>query len=294
MDKNIINKYCEIIENRYNEVLPFENTNYSSVTEAMRYSFLLGGKRIRPIILLEFYRICGGNNNGAVNFALALEMIHTYSLIHDDLPCMDDDDMRRGMPSNHIKYGEDIALLAGDGLLTHAFYTASLTKDIPADLCIKAINELSLLSGYKGMIGGQVIDLESENKDVSIEVIDELNLLKTGGLLRAAAKIGAILSGANDKIIELADDYGRYIGLAFQITDDILDCCGDESVLGKPVNSDEKNNKSTYVSVYGIDKCKKIVRDLTDKALDCLEKISCDSDIVFLKDLTVFLATRNH
>lgn len=292
MDNSRINSYCKIIEEEFEKILPLEASNYSTVTESMRYSFLLGGKRIRPVILMEFFRICGGEENKALPFALALEMIHTYSLIHDDLPCMDNDDMRRGKPSNHIKFGEDIALLAGDGLLTHAFYTASTVKGIPSERCLEAINILADLSGYRGMIGGQVIDLQSEEKSVPIEVIDELNLLKTGGLLRAAAKIGVVLAGASAEKVKFADDYGRYLGLAFQITDDILDTCGDAKLLGKPVKSDEKNSKSTYVAFYGVDKCKKIVAELTAQAIACLENF--DGDISFLKELTIELADRNH
>lgn len=292
MDNSVINNYIELIDKGFEHFLPNNKSNYSSVTESMRYSFLLGGKRIRPIILMEFFRICGGEGNKALPFALALEMIHTYSLIHDDLPCMDDDVLRRGKPSNHVVYGEDIALLSGDGLLTHAFYTASCAKDIPPQLCLQAINVLADLAGYRGMIGGQVIDLQSEGEQVPIEVIDELNLLKTGGLLRAAAKIGVILAGASPEKIKYADNYGKYLGLAFQITDDILDTCGDTALLGKPVKSDEKNNKSTYVAFYGVEKCKEIVADLTKKAIDCLEKI--DGDIAFLKELTIELSNRNH
>ncbi len=292
MNTAIINNYQDIIDKEFNNIMPDSFANYKTVVEAMRYSFLLGGKRIRPIILLEFFRICGGKDNNALPFAISLEMIHTYSLIHDDLPCMDNDDMRRGKPSNHKMFGEDMALLAGDGLLTEAFYMASQCKNIPADSVLRAIGELSLLSGYRGMVGGQVIDLESEGKNISADIIEELNLLKTGGLLRAAAKIGAILAGASEEKIFAADNYGKYLGLAFQIVDDILDYCGDEKLLGKPVNSDEKNNKSTFVSIYGIEKCREMVDEYTKLALDCLKSIG--GDTAFLEELTVYLANRNY
>ncbi len=290
MIKTILNNYNRLVEDTFNSYLPDINSNYKNLTDAMRYSFLLGGKRIRPALLMEFYKLCGGKDLNAVNFAVALEMIHTYSLIHDDLPCMDNDDMRRGKPSNHKVFGEDIALLAGDGLLTHAFYVASDTKNINGERVLNALKELSLLSGYKGMAGGQVIDLESEGKKVDIEVINQLNLLKTAGLLRAAAKIGVILAGGNDELIKAADDFGINLGLCFQIVDDILDFTSDTATLGKPTGSDLKNDKSTYLSLYGMDKCKEMVNDLTKKAIDCLDKF--DGEKTFLKELTLYLAER--
>ena len=279
-----------MVEDTFNSYLPDVNSNYKNLTDAMRYSFLLGGKRIRPALLMEFYKICGGKDLNAINFAVALEMIHTYSLIHDDLPCMDNDDMRRGKPSNHKVFGEDIALLAGDGLLTHAFYVASDTKIINNERVLNALKELSLLSGYKGMAGGQVIDLESEGKKVDIEIINELNLLKTAGLLRAAAKIGVILAGGSDELVKAADDFGINLGICFQIVDDMLDFTSDSVTLGKPTGSDLKNDKSTYLSLYGMDKCKEMVDHLTEKAIKSLEKF--DGDTAFLKELTLYLAER--
>ncbi|MBR2043724.1 MAG: polyprenyl synthetase family protein [Clostridia bacterium] len=258
----------------------------------MRYSLLLGGKRIRPALLLEFYKISGGKNDGALPFALAIELIHTYSLIHDDLPCMDNDDMRRGKPSNHKVFGEDIALLAGDGLLTLAFEVASKTKNISPERVVRAIGELSHFAGMNGMVGGQVIDLQSEGKKVDIKVIEELNLLKTGGLLRAAAKVGTILAGGDEKLIYAADRYGEATGLAFQIVDDILDITADSNILGKPVGSDEKNGKSTFVSHYGIERCRQIVDSLTESAINSLNEF--DGDTTFLKELTLYLARREH
>ena len=279
-----------MVEDTFNSYLPDVNSNYKNLTDAMRYSFLLGGKRIRPALLMEFYKICGGKDLNAINFAVALEMIHTYSLIHDDLPCMDNDDMRRGKPSNHKVFGEDIALLAGDGLLTHAFYVASDTKIINNERVLNALKELSLLSGYKGMAGGQVIDLESEGKKVDIEIINELNLLKTAGLLRAAAKIGVILAGGSDELVKAADDFVINLGICFQIVDDMLDFTSDSVTLGKPTGSDLKNDKSTYLSLYGMDKCKEMVDHLTEKAIKSLDKF--DGDTAFLKELTLYLAER--
>lgn len=290
MINTVLNNYNKQIEDTFNKYLPDVNSNYKNLTDAMRYSFLLGGKRIRPALLMQFYKICSGTDDKAINFAVALEMIHTYSLIHDDLPCMDDDDMRRGKPSNHKVFGEDIALLAGDGLLTHAFYVAGDTKDISCERILAAIKELSLLSGYKGMAGGQVIDLESEGKKVDAKLINELNLLKTAGLLRAAAKIGVILAGGSDEQLAAADQYGINLGICFQIVDDILDFTSDAVTLGKPIGSDAKNHKSTYLSLYGMDKCKEMVNELTQKALEALDKF--DGDTTFLRELTMYLAQR--
>ena len=291
MIKTILSDYNKIIENAIDEFLPPAESNYKVLNEAMRYSLLLGGKRIRPALLLEFYKVCGGQGDNAVPFAVAIEMIHTYSLIHDDLPCMDNDDMRRGKLSNHKVFGEDIALLAGDGLLTHAFYTASKTDGIPAERVVKAINELAYFAGCYGMVGGQVIDLKSEGKSIDAALIEELNLLKTGGLLRASAKIGAILAGADNDKIKAADNFSVNIGLAFQIVDDILDSCGDSSALGKPTGSDEKNGKSTFVALYGVEKCREMVTELTDNALVCLEAFEGDTE--FLKGLAMYLAERD-
>ena len=292
MINKILSDYNKKIEEAIDLYLPDTESRYKTVSDAMRYSILLGGKRIRPVMLLEFFKASGGEGDSALPFAVALEMIHTYSLIHDDLPCMDNDDFRRGKPSNHKVYGEDMALLAGDGLLTHAFYVASTTENIPAQRIVTAIKELSAFAGYKGMVGGQVIDLESEGKKVDESVIEELNLLKTSGLLRASAKIGAILAGANDELVKAADDYGKALGLAFQIVDDILDTCGNESALGKPIGSDERNKKSTFVSLYGIDECRQKVNELTNEALNCLNAFKGDTKV--LKELTLYLAKREY
>lgn len=292
MINKVLKEYNRKIEDAAEVFLPDKDSRYKILTDSMRYSLLLGGKRIRPALLLEFYKANGGEGDNAVPFALALEMIHTYSLIHDDLPCMDNDDMRRGKPSNHKVYGEDTALLAGDGLLTLAFGVAASTKGIPAERVVAAIKALSDLAGVNGMVGGQVIDLQSEGKSVSADVIEELNLLKTGGLLRAAAKIGAILAGADQSLVEKADQYGKSLGMAFQIVDDILDVTSSAEVLGKPTGSDQKNGKSTFVSLYGIEECRQRVDSLTNEALSCLDCFS--GDTLFLKELTLYLAKREH
>ncbi len=260
-----------ITEKKINDVLNINVSRYQSVIDAMKYSAMAGGKRLRPALLLEFYRICGGNNiDDAAAFAAALEFIHTYSLIHDDLPCMDDDDMRRGRPSCHIAFGEDIALLAGDGLLTLAFDTATDAKSTDPSLVCKAIKLLAGFSGVHGMIGGQVIDLDIEKKGAPLEVVLDMYSKKTGALIKAAAEIGCVLAGANEAKIAAAGIFAEKLGLAFQITDDILDITGSEEELGKPIGSDEKNNKSTAVSILGLEKAKEFVESLTKEAIAAL------------------------
>lgn len=285
----VLKKYCDVINSEWDKVLPICDMPYKTVIDAMRYSAENGGKRIRPILLLEFYKLCGGKSDYAINFAVALEMIHTYSLIHDDLPCMDDDDFRRGKPSCHKAYGENIAVLAGDGLLTEAFEYASATKNIPDRLVIKAINKLAVCAGVRGMVGGQVIDIENEGKPVNAELLREMYSLKTGALIKAAASIGCILADRED-LVPAAEEYAESVGLSFQIVDDILDIEGDQTKLGKPLHSDDKNEKTTLISVYGIDKCKTIVNELTANAKQCVDKFGGDG--IFLKQLADYLAGR--
>lgn len=262
----------------------------NSAAQAMKYSLLSGGKRIRPILLLEFYALCGGKGDSALNFAAALEMIHTYSLIHDDLPCMDNDDMRRGRPSCHKAFGEDTALLAGDALLTLAFKTAAETDGIPADRVLKAIAVLAENAGISGMVGGQVEDLAFEKSGATIEQLRGMYLKKTSCLLSAGAVCGSILAGADEKELKYAAEYAEKLGLAFQIIDDILDCTSDEKTLGKPIGSDEKNGKTTYVTLLGIDGAKAEAERLSNEALTALCKIKGDN--AALRELTADLLDR--
>lgn len=262
----------------------------NSAAQAMKYSLLSGGKRIRPILLLEFYALCGGNGDSALNFAAALEMIHTYSLIHDDLPCMDNDDMRRGRPSCHKAFGEDTALLAGDALLTLAFKTAAETDGIPADRVLKAIAVLAENAGISGMVGGQVEDLAFEKSGATIDELRGMYLKKTSCLLSAGAVCGSILAGADEKELKYAAEYAEKLGLAFQIIDDILDCTSDEKTLGKPIGSDEKNGKTTYVTLLGIDGAKAEAERLSNEALTALCKIKGDN--AALRELTADLLDR--
>lgn len=262
----------------------------NSAAQAMKYSLLSGGKRIRPILLLEFYALCGGKGDNALNFAAALEMIHTYSLIHDDLPCMDNDDMRRGRPSCHKAFGEDTALLAGDALLTLAFKTAAETDGIPSDRVLKAIAVLAENAGISGMVGGQVEDLAFEKSGATIEQLRGMYLKKTSCLLSAGAVCGSILAGADEEELKYAAEYAEKLGLAFQIIDDILDCTSDEKTLGKPIGSDEKNGKTTYVTLLGIDGAKAEAERLSNEALTALCKIKGDN--AALCDLTADLLDR--
>ncbi len=288
----LMKDYKVKINSRLDILIPERGQRHDIVSAAARYSLLDGGKRIRPIILLEFYKLCGGNDDCAYNFACALEMIHTYSLIHDDLPCMDNDDFRRGRPSCHKKYGETMALLAGDALLTESFATAAKTMGIDARLVTRALAVLAECAGINGMVGGQVIDIENEEKTPDIETLTEMYTLKTGALLRAAAVIGAILGGADDELIANAAAYGNKLGLAFQIIDDILDATGDPELLGKPVGSDDKNSKTTYVTLLGVDECRTLAARLTNEAKALLE--SFEGDNSGLAALTDYLLSREY
>ncbi|WP_296977350.1 polyprenyl synthetase family protein [uncultured Eubacterium sp.] len=260
----------------------------AKMLEAMRYSVENGGKRIRPMLTLEFCRMCGGDVNKALPYACAIEYIHTYSLIHDDLPCMDNDDMRRGKPSCHKMYGEATALLAGDALLTHAFEICS-ASELSDSQNLRAVSLLSQNAGVGGMIGGQVIDLKYEQSDPSISDILTVHRLKTGALISAACILGCIAAGADDEKIALASRYAYMIGTAFQIRDDLLDIVGDEEKLGKPVGSDADNDKTTYVTLVGADRAQQDVKTLTDKAIEILDSFS-END--FMKTLSEYLVNR--
>ncbi len=282
------------IENALYGCLPDKNCREGVLIDAMRYSLEAGGKRVRPRLVLEFARLCGGSEEAALPFACAVEMIHTYSLIHDDLPCMDDDDLRRGKPSNHKVYGEDIALLAGDALLTLAFET--LADDKTAELagdraCRLAAKTLARYAGAVGMVGGQVIDLKSENTNAPLEVLREMDEKKTACLIQAACELGCIAANAGADKRRAAALYGESIGVAFQIQDDILDQTSSNEELGKPVGSDNENSKSTYVSLLGIEKCRALVDELTNQAIEALSAFDADTEA--LRDYALALAKRN-
>lgn len=279
--------YTDIINSALEEYLPKGD---DVVSQAMRYSVRNGGKRVRPSLVLEFCKVCGGEQEKALAFACAVEMIHTYSLIHDDLPCMDDDDFRRGKPSCHVAFGEANALLAGDGLLTLAFETAA-KADLPPELTVKGIAELAKAAGVCGMVGGQVMDLENEGKQVGLDRLKETDALKTGELIRVSCVLGCIAANADSNKIDCAEKYAAGIGLAFQIVDDILDVTGDEEALGKPIGSDRENEKSTYVSALGLDGSREAVSRLTAEAKDALSGI--DGNINDLCDFADEMEKRN-
>ncbi len=264
-------EYQNIIEEKIKSFSSFENCEFSHLLDAMNYSLSAGGKRIRPKLMMEFTRVCGEVPSVALNFAVALEMIHTYSLIHDDLPCMDNDDMRRGRPSCHKAFDEATALLAGDALLTDAFKLALSTDNVPYENIVKAAAVLSECAGSHGMIGGQVIDLKYEASVAPLNVITELYRLKTGCLLKAAATIGCILADAEKEKINAASKFAENIGIAFQIRDDILDIIGSAEELGKPIGSDKNEQKSTYVSIVGLEEAQRQVNEYTNAALSELE-----------------------
>lgn len=267
----------------------------SQLGEAMAYSLLSGGKRIRAVLLLATYEMFSGDFHAALPFAAAIEMVHAYSLIHDDLPCMDDDDMRRGKPSCHIKFGEATALLAGDGLLTLAFETLSLKQNTDIfgfEKTLASVRSLSAAAGANGMIGGQMIDIENEGRDMTIEDLTLINSKKTGALIKSACEIGCILGGADERVTTHVLEYAAKIGLAFQIVDDILDVTADEKQLGKPIGSDSQNYKTTYASLYGIEAAKNVAAELTGEAIEELDRTGLDA--AFLCGLARTLAERTY
>lgn len=276
--------------NNFLENKAFENTENSVVLDAMNYSLKNGGKRIRPLLTLYFSELFGGDREAAIKLGCALEMIHTYSLIHDDLPCMDNDDMRRGKPSCHIAFGEADALLAGDALLTEAFFLATQSGIVPenANLAVKFLSEFA---GVRGMVMGQVLDLQFENSEPNLDEIKKMYSLKTCALLKCACVLGYLTGDkVNFEQIDKICEYAENLGLAFQIKDDILDIISDSQTLGKPVGSDEKNNKPTFVRLYGLEKSKELVSSLTENAISILNSFNGQSEKII--NLTLALAER--
>lgn len=293
--KNELLKKKNIIEEALKEYFPINNDFHKTVFESMGYSINAGGKRLRPVLMMEVCKILGGDIKDVLPFACSIEMIHTYSLIHDDLPAMDNDDYRRGKLTNHKVYGEGIAILAGDGLLNLAFETmieSTLKNEFKDNRGIKATYEIIRASGVNGMIGGQIVDLESEGKRVSKEVLEFIHLNKTSALIEASVKAGAIIGGASQAKFKALSEYARCIGLAFQVVDDILDVIGNEEELGKKVGSDIEKEKSTYPSLYGLEKSKEIAKDLIDKSLQSLDIFDEKAD--FLRELSRYLEVRQY
>lgn len=264
------------------------------ILAAMKYSLLAGGKRLRPILMLETCRSMDGDLDLVRPLALGIEMIHTYSLIHDDLPAMDDDDLRRGKPTNHIVYGEAMAILAGDGLLNYAVETMLQgTKNLSGEMLTRYVSAMRIImraSGIYGMIGGQVADIESENKVIGIDELDFIHLHKTAAMLEASVHAGCIIAGAQPATQGRLISYSHRIGLAFQIVDDILDIEGSESSLGKPIGSDQRNHKSTFVSLYGLEASKLKVAELEEEAVNLLKPIG--DKTLFLQELAHYICQR--
>lgn len=269
-----------------------ESSGLELMRKAMAYSLENGGKRIRPMLTLEFCRLCGGDYMKALPLAIGIEMIHTYSLIHDDLPCMDDDDMRRGKPSSHKVFGYANALLAGDSLLTLAFETVLSAPGLGGDIKARAGLELAKAAGCSGMIAGQVMDLANEGKKASLDEVKATDKRKTGELIRVSAILGCIAAGADEEKIIAAEKYCEKIGLAFQIVDDILDVTSDEETLGKPIGSDSEKEKSTYVSLLGLEESSRYASELTEKAKEALEIFGSEGE--FLLELADRLSGRKN
>ena len=266
----------------------FDGEPQKLLFDAMNYSLQAGGKRLRPVMAFEFCRMCGADWRNAAPLAAAVEMIHTYSLIHDDLPCMDNDDFRRGKPTNHKVYGEAMAVLAGDALLTDAFTVAS-TAPLQGRHMADAIGILSECAGSLGMVGGQVLDIMSENRELTEQEVLDIQSRKTGALIRAACALGALAGGATEEQFDAACRFAAALGLAFQIRDDMLDVIGTQEEMGKGVGTDE--TKNTFVRLYGLDRCEELVQRYTDVAIDAL---SAFPDHAFMQELALSLTTRRN
>ena len=277
----------EALVGELNKKSPIDKT----LTESMEYSLMAGGKRLRPVLLMAAADALGGDGTKFLKTGCAIEMIHTYSLIHDDLPAMDDDDYRRGKLTNHKVYGAGMATLAGDALLTLAFEVMLRQEGADAETLLKVVREMSIAAGPDGMVGGQALDMESENKQIDMDTMKLVHMGKTGALFRAAIRSGAILAGATAPQLAALTEYADKFGLAFQITDDILDVIGDEAVIGKPVGSDEKNHKSTYVTLTSLEEAKKLAQETVAEAVAALRNFGPEAD--FLRELVTYMADRN-
>lgn len=280
--------YAELRDEKVKEIeeilksyLPEQNGYQRIIMDAMEYSLMAGGKRLRPMLMQETYRLFGGTEKVIEPFMAAQEMIHTYSLVHDDLPAMDDDELRRGRKTTHVVYGEDMGILAGDALLNYAFETAAVAFDEYPEKALqigKAMKILGNKAGIYGMLGGQVVDVKETGHAVDKDVLDFIYALKTGALLESSMMIGATLAGADDESIALIEKVSSKVGLAFQVQDDILDVTSTAEVLGKPIHSDEKNEKTTYVTLLGIDKAEKIVEKESVEAIELLKSLPVRND----------------
>lgn len=281
----------DIVNNHLEKLMRIDDVP-GNFSDCMKYSLLAGGKRIRPVLAISICEALGGRIEDVISFACAMEMIHTYSLIHDDLPAMDNDDLRRGKPTNHVVFGEAKAILAGDALLNYAFETAlnTIAEKGCEEKYVKAAGIIAAASGVKGMVGGQVIDIESENCSMDLNGLLEMHRRKTGALIEASCLIGCIISG-NTERMDLVGEYSRNLGIAFQIVDDILDYEGDSSILGKSTGKDAAEGKSTFVSILGIEKSKDMANKYSKKAYDIAKSLDASD---FLGELTLYLLNRKN
>ena len=293
MIKDKITNCAKIVGEKLDKYLDLKDSDYKNLTDSMRYSVLDGGKRIRPYLAYSFCRALGGDTEKVWPLACAMEMTHCASLIHDDLPVMDNDDLRRGKPTNHKVYGDATALLAGDALFIYVYEVIANSENLDDHARVQAIRVLSHNAGPMGMVGGQQIDMDSEGKNPSIELLKKLQSLKTGALIYGSCALGCIAAGKYDdeEIMNICRLYAANIGLAFQIRDDILDVISTEEVLGKNIGSDAENGKTTFMSYMSIEEAQKLVVDLTDEAINAVEKIDSFGD---LKELAIYLAGRNN
>ena len=283
------------VDKTLEKLVPPSKTFPSSVHEAMRYSLFAGGKRVRPILAMAAAEALGAKSAGLLPLAGTLELIHTYSLIHDDLPAMDNDDFRRGRPTCHKVYGEAVAILAGDGLLSMAFEVLSdprQLKSVPANRLIAIIKEISSASGVFGMVGGQVVDMESEGKDIDFPTLEYIHTHKTGALIRASVRVGALYARAGKRHFTALTRYGEMVGLAFQIADDILDITGKQEEIGKDVGSDIKKGKKTFPSFYGLEESRRRAVEVVDKAITALKNFDRKADS--LRELAKYIINRVH
>lgn len=283
------NEYKNLVDSKLSEFFNPSGMSYDGLLKSMHYSLTAGGKRIRPTLVLEFCRISGGDVEKALPVACAIEMLHTYSLIHDDLPCMDNDDLRRGKPTNHVVYGECTATLAGDALQAEAFGTIA-RSELPAENKIACVEILADAVGSDGMCAGQYLDMVGESKWLTEEELDDINSRKTGALLIAACRMGVAAAGGSGEMLEAAAHYGACVGAAFQIRDDILDVISTSEELGKPIGSDAQEHKNTYMALLGESKCMEMIEKLTNQAKSAL--CGAFDDTKFLCDLADSMVTR--
>lgn len=291
MNDMTANEYKKYVDAKLSEYFKPSGLSYDGLLESMHYSLTAGGKRIRPMLVLEFCRISGGNIEKTLPVACAIEMLHTYSLIHDDLPCMDNDALRRGKPTNHVVYGECTATLAGDALQAEAFGTIARSQ-LPAEARVTCVEILADAVGSDGMCAGQYLDMVGEHKLLSEDELNDINSRKTGSLLTAACRMGVAAAGGNEAMLEAAAQYGACVGAAFQIRDDILDVISTSEELGKPIGSDAQEHKNTYMTLLGEYKCMQMIEKLTDQAKNAIA--GTFEDTKFLCELADSMITRKN